>query len=136
VSFVAALSRDDGPVAIGARGRHWLREGIVEGEDPLAPFGPLAPGLLARATQLAEAPDLYVNSCYDDDTQEIAAFEGLVGAHGGLGGWQEQGMLLAPVALAPPRPDIVGAEQLHEVLVGMLEGVGQRRNLVRRGTTR
>jgi uncharacterized membrane protein YvlD (DUF360 family) len=135
VSFVAALSRAHGPVAIGALGRHRLRDGIVEGQDPLKPFGPLAPTLLATATQMAQAPDLYVNSCYDEDTQEIAAFEALVGAHGGMGGWQEQGMLLAPVSLHASDLEIVGAEQLHAVLVGMLEQVGQRRGLVEQDTT-
>jgi uncharacterized membrane protein YvlD (DUF360 family) len=135
VSFVAAMSRDDGPVAIGAAGRHRLLDGSVDGEDPLAPFGPLAPALLATATGMRQAPDLYLNSCYDEDTQEVAAFEELVGAHGGLGGWQEQGMLLAPVALAPPNLHLVGAEQLHEALVGMLEVVGQRNGLVGQETT-
>jgi hypothetical protein len=134
VSFVAAMSRADGPVAVGAGGRHRLQDGSVEGEDPLAPFGRLAPGLLATATEMVQAPDLYVNSCYDEDTQEIAAFEELVGAHGGLGGWQEQGMLLAPVELAPSSLGLVGAEQLHEALVGMLEKVGHRRDLVGQGT--
>src|SRR3954451_16394570 len=110
VSFVAVLSREEGPVVIGARGRHRLRDGAVEGEDPLEPFGRLAVRLVATATAMAEAPDVYVNSSYDADTGEVAAFEGLVGAHGGLGGWQEQGMLVAPVALHPSHDDIVGAE--------------------------
>jgi hypothetical protein len=126
VSFVAVLSREEGPVVIGARGRHRLRDGAVEGEDPLEPFGRLAPRLVATATAMADAPDVYVNSSYDADTGEVAAFEGLVGAHGGLGGWQEQGMLVAPVALHPVHSDIVGAEELHHVLVGMLETAGHR----------
>ena len=133
ISFVAVLSRENGPVVIGARGRHRLRDGDVEGEDPLEPFGRLAPRLVAAATGMAEAPDVYVNSSYDADTGEIAAFEGLVGAHGGLGGWQEQGMLVAPVALHPAHTDIVGAEELHRVLVDMLERVGHRAQLASEG---
>jgi uncharacterized membrane protein YvlD (DUF360 family) len=130
ISFVSCISRDQGPVAIGASGRQRLRDGAVEGEDPLAPFGDLAPSFLLTATEMAEAPDLYVNSCYDPDTQDIAAFEELVGAHGGLGGWQEQGMLLAPVELCPSLPRVVGAEQLHMTLVSMLEKAGQRQGQV------
>src|SRR3954466_8905413 len=133
ISFVAVLSEEEGPVVIGARGRHRLRDGAVEGEDPLAPFGDLAPRLVATATAMAKAPDVYVNSSYDADTGEVAAFEGLVGAHGGLGGWQEQGMLVAPVALHPSHDDIVGAEELHRVLVGMLERVGHRAEMVPEG---
>jgi hypothetical protein len=126
ISFVAVLSREEGPLVIGARGRHRLRDGVVVGEDPLAPFGPHAARLVATATGMAEAPDVYVNSSYDPDTGEIAAFEELVGAHGGLGGWQEEGMLMAPVALHPSPTDIVGAEELHVALVAMLEKAGHR----------
>jgi len=133
ISFVSVLSRDEGPVVIGARGRHRLRDGVVEGEDPLEPFGPLARRLVATATAMAEAPDVYVNSSYNRDTGEVAAFEGLVGAHGGLGGWQEQGMLVAPVALHPSHLEIVGAEELHRVLVAMLEKAGHRARLLREG---
>ena len=129
VSFVAVLGRSAGPVAIGAEGTHRLCDGVVEGVDPLEPFGEYAAPLVARATEMDEAPDLYVNSIYDPATEEIAAFEGLVGAHGGLGGWQDRGMLLAPVELLPDPPHIVGAEHLHQHLVGMLERLGHRGNL-------
>jgi hypothetical protein len=116
-------------VVLGAGGRHRLRDGAVVGQDPLEPFGPYAPRLVATATEMAEAPDVYVNSSYDPDTGEIAAFEELVGAHGGLGGWQEQGMLLAPVALHSSSAPIVGAEELHRALVEMLEAAGHRGQL-------
>ena len=76
---------------------------------------------------LAEAPDLYVNSALDPVTNDVNAFEGLVGSHGGLGGWQDQGMLLAPADLMSAIPSrIEGADALHDVLVGMLERCGQR----------
>src|SRR3954453_5286076 len=133
ISFVAVLSEEEGPVVIGARGRHRLRDSAVEGEDPLAPFGDLAPRLVATATAMAKAPDVYVNSSYDESTGEGAAFEGLVGAHGGLGGWQEQGMLVVPVALHSSQIDIVGAEELHLVLLGMLEQAGHRTQVTERG---
>jgi hypothetical protein len=44
-------------------------------------------------------------------------------------------MLLAPVALVPPSLHLVGAEQLHEALIGMLEVAGQRNGLVGQETT-
>ena len=126
---MAVLSDADGPVVIGAEGTHRLRDGNVEGDDPLEPFGAYAAPLVATAVEMAEAPDVYVNSGYDPATEEIAAFEELVGAHGGLGGWQDRGMLLAPVELHPTAPHIVGAEQLHQHLVGMLERLGHRGEL-------
>ena len=48
-------------------------------------------------------PELYVNSSFDLDTMDVAAFEPLVGCHGGLGGWQDRGFVLAP-STCSPRP--------------------------------
>ena len=48
---------------------------------------------------MPSAPDIYVNSTVDPETLEITAFESLVGAHGGLGGWQDRGLLIAPTHL-------------------------------------
>jgi hypothetical protein len=63
----------------------------------------------------------------DESTGEVAAFEGLLGCHGGLGGWQDHAMLIAPVDLVPVDcPPIQGAEQLHRVLVSVLERLGHR----------
>ena len=56
----------------------------------MAAFGPHAARVLLRALMHPEAPDLYVNSAVDPVTNDVAAFEGLVGSHGGLGGWQDR----------------------------------------------
>ena len=74
---------------------------------------------------MPQAPDLYVNSTIDLATGDVAAFENLVGAHGGLGGWQDSAVLLAPAASAGLLPErIEGADMLHRVLVSMLEEMG------------
>ena len=131
VGFVAGIDATGRPWAIGGAGRVALDTGEVEGVDPLAPYGEAAARLLCRAVLLAEAPDLYMNSTVDADTLDIAAFEPLVGAHGGLGGWQDRAVLLVPKDLAGALPDgrIEGADHLHRVLVAMLESVGQRTDL-------
>jgi uncharacterized membrane protein YvlD (DUF360 family) len=127
VGFVAALDARGNPWAIGAGGRHDLASGVVEGEDPLAPYGAHAPRVLRRAVSMGRAPDLYVVSVVDPLTQDVNAFEGLVGSHGGLGGWQDHGVLLVPTDLAGCLPDrIEGADHLHQVLVEMLVACGQR----------
>jgi hypothetical protein len=131
VAFVAGV--DDAGVAwaIGAHGRRDLTSGSVEGTDPLAPFGPHAARVLKRATEQPEAPDLYVNSSVDPVTLDVAAFEGLVGSHGGLGGWQDSAVLLGPTELMDGLPErIEGADELHRVLVGMLERAGHRQSPV------
>jgi len=131
VGFVAGIDASGRPWAIGGEGRVALDTGEVQGVDPLAPYGESAARLLCRAVLLAEAPDLYMNSTVDADTLDIAAFEPLVGAHGGLGGWQDRAVLLVPKELASALPDgrIEGADHLHRVLVQMLESLGQRTGL-------
>jgi hypothetical protein len=125
IGFVVVDTVRHGPVAVGAAGEHQLRDGVVVGEDPLAPFGPDARAFVLRAASMPEAPDVMVNSLLDD-LGEVAAFEGLVGCHGGLGGWQDRAMLVWPRALPEPEGMVVGADALHRVLVGWLEHLGQR----------
>jgi hypothetical protein len=97
----------------------------VVGVDPLARFGPQAAEFVLRASTMPEAPDICVNSLVDD-LGEVAAFEGLVACHGGLGGWQDRGMVVHPVDFEMPPDMVVGADALHRVLVGWLEQVGHR----------
>jgi hypothetical protein len=65
-----------------------------------------------------------VNSTYWPQTEEVAAFEELVGSHGGLGGPQSFPFVLAPAGLAVPAQEIVGAAHLHRVLRGWLAALG------------
>ena len=127
IGFVAGIDAGGRPWALGAAGRHELATGGVDGVDPLAPFGPHAARVLLRAISMPEAPDLYINSIVDANSLDVAAFENLVGAHGGLGGWQDRAVLLAPADLMPTDTDrIEGADALHRVLVNMLALAGQR----------
>ena len=128
VSFVV-VDTDDGPVALGPRGEHRLRDSVVTGSDPLAAFRPEAAAFLLRASSMPEAPDIAVNSLVDPVTGEVAAFEGLVGCHGGLGGWQDRAMLVWPSDLPRPPDRLVGADAVHRQLVAWLEHLGQRTDL-------
>ena len=60
----------------------------MEGQDPLANFGPNAALHLRRNHGFADAPDIYVSSFYDPETGDGAAFEEQIGFHGGMGGAQ------------------------------------------------
>jgi hypothetical protein len=128
VAFVVVDTAEHGPVVRGRQGEHRLREGVVLGSDPLAAFGPDAPAFVLRAASMPEAPDVYVNSLLDD-MGEVAAFEGLVGCHGGLGGWQDRAMLVWPAELPAPEEMVVGADAMHDLLVSWLELLGHRRAL-------
>jgi uncharacterized membrane protein YvlD (DUF360 family) len=125
VGFVVVLD-DEGPVALGHNGWHRLDDGHVEGEDPLIPFGPNAPGFVKRVAHRPECPDVYVNSLVDPGTEEVAAFEGLVGCHGGLGGWQDRASVVFPKDLPFPAERVVGADAMHAALVSILRHLGHR----------
>jgi hypothetical protein len=118
-------------LVIGADGHRRLRDGVVSGTDPLEDFAPHASWALLRAVEMPSAPDIYVNSAVDAATLEVSAFEDLVGAHGGLGGWQDRGLLIGPAHLVDRGREIHGAQELHEVLVEMLVRLGQRADLTR-----
>jgi uncharacterized membrane protein YvlD (DUF360 family) len=124
IAFAMVRSERDGTVALGARGTHFLDGGRVEGEDPLAAFGPNAATHLRRTDAFPHCPDIMVNSPYWDETGEVAAFEELVGSHGGLGGTQSHPFVLHPADLAWPEDPVVGAEQVHRILRGWLAGLG------------
>lgn len=127
IAFASGLDTEGVPWVIGKTGRRNLADDTIEGDDPLATFAPHTARSLKRAVCMPEAPDLYVNSLVEPDTLDIAAFEELVGAHGGFGGWQDRGMLLVPRELAHLVPaEIEGADGLHRVLVSMLAACGHR----------
>jgi uncharacterized membrane protein YvlD (DUF360 family) len=128
VGFVVVMSEVHGPVALGPDGVHRLSSGEVDGVDPLAPYGPRARADFLRVAQYSNAPDIYLNSSFDPDSLEVHAFEGLVGCHGGLGGWQDRGILVHPADWDVDEP-ILGAEALHQQLVRWLERLGQRGGL-------
>ncbi len=125
IGFVMVRSEAAGPLALGAHGTHALAEDTVVGDDPLAPFGPNAARHLLRTDGFAHCPDIVVNSRYWDETEEVAAFEELVGSHGGIGGPQSYPFLCHPTDLPAPAEPIVGAEGVYRVLCGWLAQLGQ-----------
>jgi hypothetical protein len=124
IAFAMVRSQKDGPLAIGANGTHFLADGRVEGADPLAPFGPNAARHLLRTDSFPHCPDVMVNSNYWDEVGEVAAFEELVGSHGGMGGTQSHPFVLHPADLPWPDEPVVGAEQVHRILRGWLAALG------------
>ncbi len=117
---------DDGPVALGAQGSHRLRDGTVEGIDPLLPYGPDARADLLRHQESAHVGDLVLISRVDPRTSEVAAFEELVGSHGGLGGWQTDAMLVHPAEWPVLEEPLHGSDAMHRQLLAWLTMLGLR----------
>jgi hypothetical protein len=124
IGFVLVRSADRGAVVLGARGSNHLDEERIEGEDPLAPFGPNAAAHVRRTDGFPHCPDVLVNAAFSPDTEEVAAFEELVGSHGGMGGSQSFPFVLFPRTLPYPDSEVVGAEHLHHVMRRWLVELG------------
>ncbi|MBM4240313.1 MAG: phage holin family protein [Euryarchaeota archaeon] len=120
VGFIMLFSEEHGPLAMGADGVHYLKDGTIEGQDPLINFGPRAAQHLKRTDSFQYTPDILVNSFYDPEKDEVAAFEELVGSHGGIGGEQSRPFIMHPVNW-DLEGEIVGAEKLHQLLKIQLE---------------
>lgn len=116
VGFVLVRSESHGPLAIGAKGIYYLEKDRFEDDNPLANYGPNAALHLRREDSFSNAPDILVNSFYDPVGEEVAAFEELVGSHGGLGGNQSKAILIHPSDFEIAEAPIVGANHLHQVL--------------------
>lgn len=116
IGFVMVRSRDEGALVIGAHGRRRLRDGEVEGEDPLAPFDATASEHLRRHDRFPHCPDILVNCMYDPVADEVAPFEEFMGSHGGLGGPQTHPFAVIPTQWSDPPAPIVGVEAMHAQL--------------------
>jgi hypothetical protein len=118
VGWLLVRSEEHGPLALGGQGVHYLADGRVEGEDPLALFSPNAPHHLRRTDGFSNVADIMVGSFYDPALDEGCAFEELISFHGGLGGPQTRAFVLAPKDLPFPDGQVVGAAAVHELLAG------------------
>ncbi|HNS01710.1 MAG TPA: phage holin family protein [Anaerolineae bacterium] len=135
VGFVVGYDDDGAPLVIGKRGRRHLVSGEVSGADPLLPFAvgsrpsenrrSRGAGLagqnsvevrawqVRRMVEFPSAGDLIVNGAlYPDGT--VAAFEELIGSHGGLGGEQTDAFLLHPPDM--PAPETRNSEDFFHLL--------------------
>jgi hypothetical protein len=120
IGFVVVRSEALGGLVIGGAGIRYLSDDRVEGEDPLAGFGPNAADHIRRTDSFTNAPDILVNSFYDPHADEGAAFEELIGFHGGMGGNQTRPFLLFPAGFGLPDEPIVGAATVHHLFKGWM----------------
>lgn len=115
IGFILVDSFTNGPMVIGAEGIYYLNTDRIEGKNPLENFGKNAAMHLKRHNKFKNMPDILVNSFYDPKTEEICAFEELIGSHGGLGGSQTRPFILYPSNWENPGV-LVGAKSIYDFL--------------------
>ena len=120
IGFAMVRSEKDGPVVLGNGGAYYLRDDRVEGSNPLEPYGPNAARHLRRTDSFPNCPDILVNSFYNAEANEGAAFEELIGFHGGLGGMQTQPFIMHPAELEATG-ELVGTANVYRVCKGWLD---------------
>ena len=124
IGFLLGRSSERGAVVIGKDGVNYLDEGVVDGVDPLAAYGANAAAKAKRTDGFPHVADLMVNSTYWRDLEEVAAFEELVGSHGGMGGPQQYPFLLVPAEFAPPDEPLLGPGSVHRLMRRWLADLG------------
>jgi uncharacterized membrane protein YvlD (DUF360 family) len=116
IGFVMVWSEQHGPLVLGKDGIRYLRDDRLEGQDPLAPFDHRAAEHLRRFDTFPHVGDLVINSMFDPLSGEVAAFEELVGSHGGLGGPQTEPFIVYPTTWAAGEPNVTSSSDLYWLL--------------------
>lgn len=123
IGLLMIRSEAKGTIAVGPRGLRILGSGEVTGEDPVAQFGEHAETGLLRVDSMEHCGDIVAISRLDPGTGEVAAFEELIGSHGGLGGPQTKPLIMHPAAWTIDEP-IIGAEAVYRQIRHWLSDLG------------
>jgi len=124
VGLLMVKSKEFGAVVFGPKGTRFLDQDKVEGEDPTELFGPHTIMSLKREDAMTHAPDLLLLSQYDPELGEVAAFEELIGSHGGLGGPQTEPFILHPVEWTLDEEVPLGAPAIYRNVRRWLSSIG------------
>jgi uncharacterized membrane protein YvlD (DUF360 family) len=123
VALMLVRSAEFGAMAIGRDGIRYLDQDRVEGTDPTTLFGEHTVLSLKREDAMTHAPDILFLSQYDPELGEVAAFEELIGSHGGLGGPQTQPFILHPADWELDEPVPLGAPAIYRNIRRWLESI-------------
>ncbi len=124
VAMLMVRSSEFGAVVFGPNGTRFLDQDRVEGDDPTELFGPHTVMSLRREDAMVHAPDLLLISQFDPELGEVAAFEELIGSHGGLGGPQTEPFILHPVDWELDEEIPLGAPAIYRNIRRWLESIG------------
>ncbi len=124
VGLALVRSSEFGAMAINSQGVRFLDQDRVEGVDPTTLFGEHTIMSLKREDAMTHAPDILLLSEYDPELGEVAAFEELIGSHGGLGGPQTRPFILHPVEWTLDEAVPLGAPAIYRNIRSWLSSIG------------
>ena len=132
IGFVVLRTKSKGLICIGLHGKLDLINDKTTGQSPLLNYPEGSQADLVRLANMKTAPDIIVMSSYDKSRDEVYAFEGLVGNHGGLGGWQTEAVLLHPYKYSVDPRHLIngrirGAHTVNRILIDWLQQEGQHK---------
>jgi len=110
IGFIMVNSYIYGTMVMSGDNVYYLDDDTLEGEPFLDKFGKNVVEHLKRTDKFDHVPDILVSSDYDEENDEVYAFEELIGSHGGVGGTQQKPFILYPSDWS-----------LNEQLIGSIE---------------
>lgn len=131
VGLIIVDNGKDGPVCIGTQGQINLLNKSVTGKNPLREYKNIRVNELLALAQNTNAPDIQIISSKTSGSNEVHAFEELVGNHGGIGGWQTEAILIHPGKLKIPKTlyedgGLYDSTTIHKIFVDWLVKAGHR----------
>ena len=120
IGFVMVNSNIYGTIVLSKDSVFYLDSEEYYGEHFLDKFGDNIIKKLKRTDKFDYIPDILVNSAYDEDFDEVYAFEELIGSHGGAGGNQQYPFILYPSNWTLEE-EIFGAENVYKFFKGEME---------------
>ena len=124
VGLVMVRSSKHGAMAIDNEGIRFLDQDRVQDRDPTLLFGEHTIMSLRREDAMTHAPDILLLSQYDPGLGEVAAFEELIGSHGGLGGPQTEPFILYPSDWELDEDVPLGAPAIYRNIRRWLDSIG------------
>ena len=111
-------------MVVGKGGTRFLDEDRIEGEDPLAPFGPNAAAHVQRTDGFPHCADLMINSALLAGVRRSRRLRGAGRLPRRHGRNAELPLRAPPERAGLARDEVVGAERVHRVFRGWLAELG------------
>ena len=120
IGFIMVKSSILGTMVLSDDNVYYMDNDKYVGEEFLKKYGDNVINNLKRTDTFEHVPDILVNSIYNEEKDEVYAFEELIGSHGGVGGTQQEPFVLYPSDWEL-KEELVGSENVHKFFKSEME---------------